>query len=59
LKERGDLYLAYGSVDTNKGRFGLSDVEVGKRVVEVLREKGLGVVWDGNGNTRILVKPVA
>ena len=57
LMATGEVYLAYGSVESTKhGTVGLPTVEVGKRVVEVLKTVGLTVEWDGDENTGILVK---
>jgi hypothetical protein len=50
------FYLAYGPMDSAKhDEIGLDTAEVGKLVVEALREAGVGFEWDGNPNTRIEV----
>ncbi len=50
-------YLSFGQVDTvEHGALGLPTVEVGKIVVECLREVGLAFEWDGTGDKCIEVK---
>lgn len=41
LKEKGECYLAWGGD--------------GEEIVQILRDAGVYVEWDGNSNTRILV----
>ena len=54
LKETGKVMLAYGPLETSAhGTVGLPDVEVGRRVVEVLKQVGLTVDWNGEGSQRI------
>lgn len=56
LRERGHVALAYGSLGTRKhGEVGLPTVEVGKMVVEALKERGLCFAWNGSDGQRILV----
>lgn len=56
LRDYGQLYLAYGSVDsTEAGEIGLPTVEVGKRIVEVLKALGLRYEWDGQEHSRIMI----
>jgi len=52
--ERGDLYLAFGSVygDDEKG------VEVGHRIKRALQEGGFVVEWAGSIKTRLLLKGI-
>lgn len=53
----GELYLAYTGGDTEKyPKNGIETVEVGKRVAVALAHVGLAFEWDGNSDTRILVK---
>jgi len=56
LRDAGQLYLSYGSVDsTEAGEIGLPTLEVGKRIVEVLKTLGLRYKWDGTESDRIMV----
>lgn len=51
-QETGNLYLAYGHVGLAKK----STVEIAEIIVDKLKNFGLDVEWNGNINTRILVK---
>jgi hypothetical protein len=52
-----DFYLSYGSLGTTKhGEIGKPTKEVGELVVKVLAEHGVETEWDGDGDSRILVK---
>lgn len=53
----GELYLAYSSGSTNKyENNGIETVAVGKIVAIALTEVGVPFEWDGNSDSRILVK---
>lgn len=57
FRQGDDLYLAFGSVDTQKyGEVGLPTSYVGNMVCYELAKAGIGFEWDGNPWTRILVK---
>lgn len=58
FQRSGELYIGYGPVYVSKYKreFGLSTEKVGKALVAELEKQGLDVVWNGNPNTRIVVK---
>jgi hypothetical protein len=52
-----NFYLSYGPLGTEKhGEIGKPTKEVGELVVKVLAENGVETEWDGDGDSRILVK---
>ena len=56
-KDGEDFYLAFGDVNsTQKGRLGLDSATVGRMVVEALAAEGLETEWNGDPDTRILVR---
>jgi len=57
LKEGGDLYIAYGVMDSKAhGEIGIPSKEAGREIVNVFNECGLETVWDGSDGQRIKVK---
>jgi hypothetical protein len=57
MVKRGDFYIAYGGFNSQKyGKFGLDDKDVGGKIIYALTTFGLITKWDGNPNTRILVR---
>jgi hypothetical protein len=57
FKRTGEVYLAYGPLESSVyGTVGLPDVEVGKMVVNALKQVGLDYEWDGSGDRRIIAK---
>jgi hypothetical protein len=53
----GETYLSYGQVGTQAwGDIGEPTVWIGEQIVKVLREHGLEAEWDGQPETRILVR---
>src|SRR6185437_11794022 len=54
----GNLYLAYGDGSTNKypNNVPKSSEEIGKMIFLALTQAGLVVEWNGDSDTRILVK---
>jgi hypothetical protein len=57
FRQSGTVYLAFGCLETEKyGTIGLPTVEVGKMVVEALKDVGLAYEWDGTEDTRIVAK---
>ena len=56
LARSGKLWLSYGPVCSSEaGDVGMSDVEVGNMIVEVLEALCIRYEWDGKGETRIMV----
>jgi len=56
FNRRGILFLSFGNLHSQQiGDIGIGTLEVGKRVVEVLREKGLDVEWPEDTSIRIEV----
>ena len=56
-RENGRLFLAYGNLDTQYGKIGLSsNKEVGEIIVKKLEMYGVEFEWDGDPLNRILVK---
>ena len=60
MVEDGSLYLAYGSTDPSldAATYDAAAVAIGRRVVDVLREEGFDVRWNGTIGQRICVDGV-
>lgn len=58
MKSKGcDLILCYSAIeDCHLGKLGIAAEAVGRLIVRCLAEYGVDYLWNGNGNTEILVK---